>query len=283
MIKNLLFLSICFVIMSCSTPAKTEEIKNEGVSPTSTSVSGVFAPHLKIGEGKFKIISKGTYLLLTIPIEVIKRYETNQKWEQKAAEDEDDINQVMLYNYGLSLTLLDTNNSPFTDAGSFNHSVRSEVANALLKGSGQLYVEFFKSYNEKDSLIQQSDFEMLVKNAVKFTVNSDLDFDDSMPGQSPSSDNNLQTESNPIAQTSAASSSSCQQWLKDYDSWVTNYISFMRKYKKNPGDMSMLSDYSRLTSEMSKWSNGNSGCNDAASVARITQIASRMNRELASL
>jgi hypothetical protein len=57
----------------------------------------------------------------------------------------------------------------------------------------------------------------------------------------------------------------------------------MRKYKKNPGDMSMLSDYSRLTSEMSKWSNGNSGCNDAASVARITQIASRMNRELASL
>ncbi len=283
MIKNLLFLSICLVIMSCSTPAKTEEIKNEGVSPSSSSVSGVFAPHLKLGEGKFKIISKGTYLRLTVPIEVIKRYETNQKWEQKAAEDEYDINQVMLFNYDLTLTLLDSNNSPFTDAGSFDHSTTSEVANALLRGSGQLYVEFYKSYSEKDSLRQQSDFEMLANNAVKFTVNSSLDFDDSMPGQSPSSDNNLQTESNSIAQTSAASSSSCQQWLKDYDSWVTNYISFMRKYKKNPADASMLSDYSRLTSEMSKWSKGNSGCNDAASIARITQIANRMNTALASL
>jgi hypothetical protein len=57
----------------------------------------------------------------------------------------------------------------------------------------------------------------------------------------------------------------------------------MRKYKKNPADMSMLSDYSRLTSEMTKWANGNSDCDDAASIARMTEIANRLNRELASI
>jgi hypothetical protein len=283
MIKHFLLISICFIALACNTPSKTEEIKNDGVSPASPSVSGVFATNLKLGEGKFKIISKGSSLLLTIPIEVIKPYETNQKWEQKASEDEYSFNDIMLYNYGLDLNLLDSNNAPFTVAGSFKHSVKGEFADALLRGSGLVYVDFFKSYSEKDSLTQKADFEMLAKNAVKFTVLSSLDFDDSMPGQSTSSENNLESESNPIAQASAASSSSCQQWLKDYDSWVTNYISFMRKYKKNPGDMSMLSDYTRLTSEMSKWSSGNSGCNDAASVSRLTQIANRMNRELASL
>lgn len=291
MIKNLLFLSICFVIMSCSTPAKTEEIKNEGVSPTSTSVSGVFATHLKLGEGKFKIVSKGSYLKLTIPIEVTKQYETNERWNQECISYkaeygvERTFQDIMNEKYKLSLTLLDANNAPFTDAGSFDNGWSRDLSNALLKGSsGQVYVEFSNSYLEADSLRQKSDLEMLMKNAVTFTVNSTLNFDDTMPGQSSSSENNPQTEGNPIAQTSGASSSgSCQQWLNDYDSWVTKYISFMRKYKKNPADASMLSDYSRLTSEMSKWSKGNSGCNDAASVARMTQIANRMNTALASL
>jgi hypothetical protein len=180
MIKNFLLLSMCFIIMSCSTPAKTEEIKNEGVSPSSASVGGVFAPHLKLGEGKFKIISKDQYLKLTVPVEVIKRYETNQKWEEKAAEEDRGFNEIMLLNYRLKLTLLDVNNAPFTEAGSFDHSTTFEMSDALLRGAGQVYVEFYKSYSKSDSLEQKSDYEMLTRNAVKFTVNTTLNFDDSI-------------------------------------------------------------------------------------------------------
>ncbi len=45
-----------------------------------------------------------------------------------------------------------------------------------------------------------------------------------------------------------------KQFLKDYEAWVDDYIEIVNKYKADPTDMSILSDYTEMVSEMATWS-----------------------------
>ena len=45
-----------------------------------------------------------------------------------------------------------------------------------------------------------------------------------------------------------------KQFLREYEEWVDKYIEITEKYKKNPSDMSILSDYTDMISELSEWS-----------------------------
>ncbi len=44
-----------------------------------------------------------------------------------------------------------------------------------------------------------------------------------------------------------------KQFLKDYEEWVDKYIEITKKYKDNPTDMSILSDYTSMMSELTEW------------------------------
>lgn len=44
-----------------------------------------------------------------------------------------------------------------------------------------------------------------------------------------------------------------RQFLKDYEAWVDDYIAIVKKYKDNPTDMSILTDYTNMVSEMADW------------------------------
>ena len=44
-----------------------------------------------------------------------------------------------------------------------------------------------------------------------------------------------------------------KQFLKDYEAWVDDYIAIVKKYKDNPSDMTILSDYTEMVSEMADW------------------------------
>ncbi len=45
-----------------------------------------------------------------------------------------------------------------------------------------------------------------------------------------------------------------RQFLKEYEAWVDEYIEIVKKYKANPTDMSILSDYTNMLSKVSEWS-----------------------------
>ena len=44
-----------------------------------------------------------------------------------------------------------------------------------------------------------------------------------------------------------------RKFLKEYEDWVDDYVAMMKKYKENPTDMSILSDYTEMVSEMADW------------------------------
>ena len=41
--------------------------------------------------------------------------------------------------------------------------------------------------------------------------------------------------------------------MVEYEEWVDDYIEIVKKYNNNPSDMSILSDYTEMVSEMTEW------------------------------
>lgn len=59
-----------------------------------------------------------------------------------------------------------------------------------------------------------------------------------------------------VSETSTQSTSSTVEWrqfLKEYEEWVDDYIVILKKYKKNPSDISILSDYTEMVTELAEW------------------------------
>lgn len=44
-----------------------------------------------------------------------------------------------------------------------------------------------------------------------------------------------------------------KDYLVDYENWVDEYISVLKKYHENPSDLSILSDYSEMVQETAEW------------------------------
>jgi hypothetical protein len=268
MVKFLtLFLSV-FILASCgsgenetpSAPAKPIVVV-ASLAPDTTEISGPLGEYLRIVDKSYDVEANDQEYYLTLMVEAIKPTGPINTGGWMCAE--------------MSLTLLNDNGMPisgFTPATLFEGN--NELRNILVSGSGQAFLKFKDFEPKADSLIKTL--------AKSFLISGRPLTDHIDPAQVSKTETTSLKEEESSSNSSSASSS-CEQWLKDYDSWATKYIEFMRKYKKNPADRSMLSDYSRLTSEMTKWANGNSDCDDAASIARMTEIANRLNRELASM
>lgn len=44
-----------------------------------------------------------------------------------------------------------------------------------------------------------------------------------------------------------------KKFLEEYEAWVDDYIAILKKYKENPTDLSILSDYSKMIADMATW------------------------------
>lgn len=55
----------------------------------------------------------------------------------------------------------------------------------------------------------------------------------------------------------AACTTKDEEWrtfLIEYEQWVNDYIALAKKYESNPSDTSILSDYTKMASQVSEWS-----------------------------
>ena len=64
-------------------------------------------------------------------------------------------------------------------------------------------------------------------------------------------DNSAENDEEAPAKT--ASDAEWKQFFKEYEEWVDEYIEITKKYKDNPSDMSILSDYTDMMTEMAEW------------------------------
>lgn len=72
---------------------------------------------------------------------------------------------------------------------------------------------------------------------------------------------------------STQSDSDCEKYIKGYERFVDRYIQILKKYKANPTDMSLISDYTEMVSEAEEWSSKAVDCSgDARFAAKIVEI-----------
>ncbi len=67
---------------------------------------------------------------------------------------------------------------------------------------------------------------------------------------------NVSVEGNEGAEVTGAEEEEKVEWkefLEEYEAWVDDYIEITKKYKNNPSDVSILSDYTTMMTEMADW------------------------------
>ena len=93
----------------------------------------------------------------------------------------------------------------------------------------------------------------------EFLYDDNFDVDDILGGTKTTDSNSTSVTTDKNEETKAPSnneSSGNEEWrqfLKDYEAWVDDYITIVKKYKDNPTDMSVLTDYTNMVSEMADW------------------------------
>ena len=84
---------------------------------------------------------------------------------------------------------------------------------------------------------------------------SNTEKNDSSDNETTDADNKDNTEeSTPDDNKPAENKTEWKDFLKEYEAWVDDYITFMNKYKANPTDLSLLSDYAKLSAKAIEWS-----------------------------
>ncbi len=91
----------------------------------------------------------------------------------------------------------------------------------------------------------------------EFLYDDNFNMDDILGNKSASSTTEGKTDDKNETSTPANTENSNEEWrqfLKDYENWVDDYIAIVKKYKDNPTDMSILSDYTETVADLAEWS-----------------------------
>jgi len=77
-------------------------------------------------------------------------------------------------------------------------------------------------------------------------------------------------------------------FLKEYEEWVDDYVALVKKYKANPTDTSILTDYTNMANKLSEWTAKldkveNELANDTAALAEYTKEVARIAKKLSAV
>ena len=67
-----------------------------------------------------------------------------------------------------------------------------------------------------------------------------------------------------------------KEFLKDYEEWVDDYIALTKKYKDNPTDTSILSEYTEMAAEVTEWAERADDLESELSAAEAAEYAEEL-------
>jgi len=146
-----------------------------------------------------------------------------------------------------------------------------ELASYLKRGSGEEWMTVTLSCqgsisNNDDAIKMIEKF----KKGKKIRFNSEIVEEKFDSSKSSSSDNDEN-------ESTSVSSSDCDKYLKEYEKFVLKYIDVLKKYKKNPNDPSVISDYTKMMSNANEWAEKIEDCtNDSKYTAKILEIQTKI-------
>ncbi len=85
-------------------------------------------------------------------------------------------------------------------------------------------------------------------------------------------------ESTPVVEETTEDD--CSAFLDEYEEFVDDYIDVLKKYKANPSDMSILSDYQEMAAKATEMQNDAKNCSSAKYANRVNKITQKLTKAL---
>ncbi len=86
------------------------------------------------------------------------------------------------------------------------------------------------------------------------------------------------TTEEPAATEEAAteSKSDCDQFIVDYEEFVNDYIVLVKKMKANPSDMTVMTEYTEMASNLSTMQSDAKECTDPKYATKLAKLATKL-------
>lgn len=276
------------LLTGCGSSVEKEEVKFDMPDPPKISltavqaIEGPLAGYMEAVPGDYELeltsSSEGYYGKISIKFRFIKSIE---------------VPEGRGYNiFGPSLDgkVLDEQGRPLNMWLRFGDM--TELATYLKKGSGEEWFQFSAGIGDEIETYQKTEEEIKkqvdtylgnLAKAKQVRILSEIipeEFEiqsNSSSGSGSSSD----TGNESTSVSTSGSSGDCDEFLRDYEAFIVEYVKVLKKYKDNPTDMSIMSDYTRLMTKAAEWSEYPDDCaNDAAFIAKYTSMAMRITEAM---
>jgi hypothetical protein len=248
-----LTLMIAIILVSCGGSDKTT------LTVDKVSITGEAKDYIAVVPGTYEITkTKGTFgeeLTLSIKCKVTNSFDQSKIGEDTAFES---MHLQIINDKGSPIDLI------FSPSGVSDY----DKIESLLKGKpGDEVTVVFKSDEMGAS---EEAISEVMKNGKGIEITSGAIV-------------NLLTE--PIIDNSASAedsdsstddSSDCDQFITDYEEFVTDYIKVLKKYKANPSDTSILTEYTELAQKASEMQSQANDCTDPKYATRLLQLSNKM-------
>jgi hypothetical protein len=89
-------------------------------------------------------------------------------------------------------------------------------------------------------------------------------------------DNSSSSSSSEVTESSSSSSVDCDQFIKDYSDFVDSYVKLLKKYKANPTDASILSEYTEAAQKAAEMQTDASSCTDPKYASKLMELANKI-------
>lgn len=250
------FLFASLFLTSCGGGSESIKLKID-----KASITGDSKEYIEVVPGEYELKKvkdelDGEQLQISLKFKVIKEYDQSKLDENTAIGD-------------LSLRIIDESGTPFDLE--FNPADMSDYdkLTSLLKGKkGDEVTILFKpmGFAPEESLLEE-----ILKNAKGIEITR---ADITNPKTEPIIDNSVSSDS----ETGESSDSgNCDQFCSDYEAFADEYVAFMKKYKANPADMTILSEYSEMMSKAADMQESSKDCSaDPSVAARITKALAKI-------
>ena len=219
------------------------------VTPKSVTLTGALGDYFEIVEGKYKL--------------AIDEFSNKLKVQLKRTDEKFDFDAPYLAGLGyfeIKASCLEESGAPVS---------------GFDDGSGN---DFEKIFGLKSGETSWVTFTFYGKNADKikmFEINSEarlaMEEMKEVKGAALGSSSSDSDES-----SSSSSSFDCDQFIKDYTAFVDSYIKLLKKYKANPTDASILSEYTEASQKAAEMQTDASSCTDPAYASKLMELANKM-------
>jgi len=250
---NVLTLAIIILALTSSCGGGKKEYS---IKPSSTAVKGDLSNYFEVVDGSYKL-EKGA--------EKFDQYKIKVQLKRKDGAFDFDAKDLESRGYfRLCTSLLGEGGTPIVlgstegmGQGDGNEGRKELIA---LKTGETGWVEFrFTSLDEKDEMDKVKTFE----------INSSVNKEEQTSSSSSSSDDKDKS-------SSTASSGDCDKFLKDYEAFANSYIKVLKKYKANPNDASILSEYTEMAQKETEMQTNISTCTDPKYASKILELNTKI-------